>query len=72
MVGKTRVQHLLEVQGERRHAMSTLELLSLMRMLTAMESALLASKTMFYDSLSYEVARHIEILEREILARSKP
>ena len=52
--------------------MTTPELLILMRMLTAMESALLASKTMFHDSLSYEVARCTEILEREILARSKP
>ena len=52
--------------------MSTTELLSLMRLLSSMESALLASKTMFYDSLSYEVARCTEILEREILARSKP
>lgn len=51
--------------------MSTTELLSLMRMLTAMESALLASKTMFYDSLSYEVARCTEILEREILERTR-
>lgn len=52
--------------------MTTLELLSLMRLLSAMESAMLASKVAFPDYLSDEVTRHIEILEREILARSKP
>lgn len=48
------------------------ELLSLMRLLSAMESAMLASKIVFPDYLSDEVTRHTEILEREILARSKP
>ena len=47
------------------------ELLSLMRLLSAMESAMLASKIVFPDYLSDEVTRHTEILEREILARSK-
>ena len=47
------------------------ELLSLMRLLSAMESAMLASKIAFPDYLSDEVTRHTEILEREILARSK-
>ena len=51
--------------------MSTPELLSLMRLLSAMESAMLASKSMFPDYLSDEVSRLTEILEREILARSK-
>lgn len=52
--------------------MTTLELLSLMRLLSAMESAMLASKIVFPDYLSAEVTRHTEILEREILSRSKP
>jgi len=52
--------------------MSTSELLSLMRLLSAMESAMLASKVPFPDYLSDEVTRHTEILECEILARSKP
>ena len=51
---------------------TTPELLSLMRLLSAMESAMLASKIVFPDYLSDEVTRHTEILEREILARSKP
>lgn len=51
--------------------MTTPELLSLMRLLSAMESAMLASKTVIPDYLSDEVVRHTEILEREILARSK-
>ena len=51
--------------------MKILELLSLMRLLSAMESAMLASKIAFPDFLSDEVTRHTEILEREILARSK-
>lgn len=52
--------------------MTTLELLSLMRLLSAMESAMLASKIVFPDYLIDEVTRHTEILEREILSRSKP
>ncbi len=51
--------------------MTTPELLSMMRLLSAIESAMLASKTVFPDYLSDEVVRHTEILEREILARSK-
>ena len=52
--------------------MTTLELMSLMRLLSAMESATLASTIVLPDYLSDEVTRHTEILEREILARSKP
>ena len=50
--------------------MSTSELLSLMRLLSAMESAMLASKIVFPDYLGDEVTRHTEILEREILHRT--
>jgi hypothetical protein len=52
--------------------MTISELLSLMRLLSAMESAMLVSKVQFPDYLSDEVTRHTEILEREILARGKP
>ena len=52
--------------------MTTPELLSLMRLLPAMESAMLTSKIVFPYHLSDEVTRHTEILEREILGRSKP
>lgn len=52
--------------------MTTSELLSLMRLLSAMESAMLASKIVFPDYLSDEVTRHTEIIERDILERSKP
>ena len=52
--------------------MTTPELLSLMRLLSAMESAMLASKIVLPDYLSDEVTRHTEILEREILERTKP
>lgn len=52
--------------------MTTEELLSLMRLLSAMESAMLASKIAFPDYLSDEVTRHTEIIERDILERSKP
>ena len=52
--------------------MTTLELLSLMRLLSAMESAMLASKVTFPCYLSDDVTRHTEILEREILERTKP
>ena len=52
--------------------MSTQELLSLMCLLSAMESAMLTAKTPMPDHLLDEVTRHVEILEREILARSKP
>ena len=51
--------------------MSTTELLSLMRLLSAMESAMLTSKIAFPSHLSDEVTRHTEIIEREILVRSK-
>lgn len=52
--------------------MTTLELLSLMRLLSAMESAMLASKIPFPNHLSDEVTRHTEIIERDILERTKP
>ena len=52
--------------------MTTTELLSLMRLLSAMESAMLASKVVFPYHLSDAVTRHIKILEREVLGRSKP
>ena len=52
--------------------MTTEELLSLMRLLSAMESAMCASKVPFPDYLSDEVTRHTEIIERDILERSKP
>ena len=49
--------------------MTTPELLSLMRLLSAMESAMLASKVVFPYHLSDAVKQHTEILEREILER---
>lgn len=52
--------------------MTTPELLSLMCLLSSMESAMLASKVVFPYHLSDAVKRHVEILEREILVRSKP
>lgn len=62
----------MEIRDPRKkQAMTTLELLSLMRLLSAMESAMLASKIAFPCHLSDDVTRHTEILEREILARSK-
>ena len=51
--------------------MTTLELLSLMRLLSAIESAMLASKVSVPSTLCEEVLRHVEILEREILERTK-
>lgn len=50
--------------------MTTLELLSMMRLLSAMESAMLTAKTPMPDHLWDEVTRHVEILEREILQRA--
>jgi|LNAP01.1.fsa_nt_gb hypothetical protein len=52
--------------------MTTAELLSLMRLLSAMESAMLASKVMLPMYLSDEVVRNTAIIEREILERTKP
>lgn len=52
--------------------MTTPELLSLMRLLSAMESAILAAGQQMPDYLSDDVTQHIEILEREILERIKP
>lgn len=51
--------------------MSTTELLSMMRLLSAMESAMLTSKIPLPNHLSDEVTRHTEIIEREILERTK-
>lgn len=51
--------------------MTTPELLSMMRLLSAMESAMLAARTPMPDHLCEAVERHVEILELEILARSK-
>lgn len=51
--------------------MTTLELLSLMRLLSAMESAMLASKIVLPGYLSYEVTRHTESIERKILERTR-
>lgn len=51
--------------------MTTSELLSMMRLLSAIESAMLTAKTPMPDHLCEAVERHVEILEREILARSK-
>lgn len=62
----------LPVQHRRARAMTTEELLSLMHLLSAMESAMLTSKIAFPSHISDEVTRHTEIIEREILARSKP
>lgn len=50
--------------------MTTAELLSLMRLLSAMESAMLASKVSMPSTLCEEVLRHVEILENEIVKRT--
>jgi hypothetical protein len=52
--------------------MSTPELLSLMRLLSAMESAMLTAKTPMPDHLCEQVEDHIRILVREVLSRSTP
>ena len=52
--------------------MSTLELLSMMRLLSAMESAMLTAGKSLPDHIWDDVTRHVEILEREILERTKP
>ncbi|MDX9956483.1 MAG: hypothetical protein RBT75_20470 [Anaerolineae bacterium] len=51
--------------------MTTTELLSFMRLLSAMESAMLIAKTPMPDHIYEDVARHVGILEREILERIK-
>ena len=51
--------------------MSTAELLSLMRLLSAMESAMLTAGKSLPDHIWDDVTRHVEILEREILERTK-
>ena len=50
--------------------MTTPELLSMMRLLFAMESAMLIVGKTLPDHLWDEVTRHVEILEREILQRA--
>lgn len=50
--------------------MTTPELLSLMRLLSAMESAMLTAGKSLPDHIWDDVTRHVEILEREILSRS--
>jgi hypothetical protein len=50
--------------------MTTQELLSMMRLLSAMESAMLTIGKSLPDHLWDEVTRHVEILEREILQRA--
>ena len=52
--------------------MSTQELLSLMRLLSSMESAMLTAGKTMPDHIWDDVTRHVEILEREILERTKP
>lgn len=47
--------------------MSTADLLSLMRLLSALESAALTAKIMLPPHLSDDVRRHVEILENAIL-----
>ena len=50
--------------------MTTPELLSMMRLLSAMESVMLTVGKALPDHLWDEVTRHVEILEREILQRA--
>lgn len=51
--------------------MSTEELLSLMRLLSALETATLMAKERLPDRLYDELTKHVEILEREILKGKK-
>ena len=50
--------------------MTITELLSMMRLLAALESAMLTAQTSMPDHLCEDVARNIEVLEREILERA--
>ena len=50
--------------------MTTPELLSMMRLLSAMGSDMLTVGKTLPDHLWDEVTRHVEILEREILQRA--
>jgi hypothetical protein len=55
--------------------MTTKELFSLMRLLSAMESAMLFANSKLPDHLCHlcdDVERAVEIIEREILERSNP
>ena len=51
--------------------MSTQELLSMMRLLSAMESAMQMAGQLLPDHIWDDVTWHVEILEREILERTK-
>lgn len=51
--------------------MSPEELLSLMRLLSALETATLMAKERLPDHLYDELTKHVEILEREILKGKK-
>jgi hypothetical protein len=57
--------------ASKEQAMTTLELLSMMRLLSAMESAMLMAGKSLPDHILDDVGRHVEILEREILERTK-
>lgn len=50
--------------------MTIMELLSMMRLLAALESAVLTARTSVPDHIYEDVAHHIEILERELLERA--
>jgi len=50
--------------------MTTPELLSMMRLLSAIESAILMTGKPLPDHLCEQVERHVAILEREILQRT--
>ena len=52
--------------------MTPTDLLSLMRLLSAVESALLMAEKLMPECLYEELTRHTEILEREILAKTQP
>ncbi len=51
--------------------MTTPELLSLMRLLSTMESAMLMAGKLLPDHIWDEITQHVEILERAILERTK-
>ena len=56
--------------ASKEQTMTTPELLSLMRLLSAMESAMLTAGKALPDHIWDDVTRHVEILEREILKRA--
>ena len=57
--------------ASKEQTMTTPELLSMMRLLSAMESAMLTVGKSLPDHIWDDVTRHVEILEREILERTK-